>query len=641
MSDFVLTEEQENILDIFASPSMPDLGVVALAGAGKTTLLVELGHELSFIRPDSTAYYLTFNSRNAKEVKEKFAKSYGGRNVVAKTIHSLAWSNISRDPEWNHLIKKMKSHREPLYKIRGSFVQGSVYGYLTSLGKHRVVREGDMYYAARRTIGNFCKSDEKQISHAHVPLLENLPEDDHASQDEYARIVLPIARRLWDDILNPDGVAAVEHDHYLKVWQLTDPVIGKPGDVILYDEAQDAKPCIVSIIYSQDHCQKVAVGDHYQAIYYFTGAINALRNITKSPEVKEATLTTSWRFGANVARSATDMLRYIGCDDLTMKGNPKVDSLVYAYSTSPPADIDAYITRSNAEAITVLVKLLSSGLKAHAVMDVKTVVNTCDDLELMMAGKSAKKTAELRDVEDISELQGLLDKERSEGKKILSDSALYNIILDEGPANIRHTVEQTVPASKADVVVSTIHKAKGMEWDNVALVWDNYRSIPRRRVSTKGNRKPWGDYFTGNQLAEQMLLYVAITRARKRMYIPADIARIMGITVDNEDSFPNWGMENALDYIRSGGDLVPFREGKEVEVPEEMNDLAIRIRTALMGDSDWPGVSYTEKQMPDSEIYRHITEDDAELVKGGAMTDSAEEMMVSPALLKAGLERMG
>lgn len=124
MSDFVLTDEQENILDIFASPSMPDLGVVALAGAGKTTLLVELGNELSFIRPDATAYYLTFNSRNAKEVKEKFAKSYGGGNVVAKTIHSLAWSNISRDPEWSHLIKKMKSHREPLYKIRGELRSG-------------------------------------------------------------------------------------------------------------------------------------------------------------------------------------------------------------------------------------------------------------------------------------------------------------------------------------------------------------------------------------------------------------------------------------------------------------------------------------------------------------------------------------
>lgn len=639
----VLTDEQEAILDIFSSPSRPSMAIEALAGAGKTTMLVEIGRELDYIRPGAVAHYVTFNAKNAKDVKEKFAKAYGGKNVIAKTMHSLAWGSVARDPEWKHLIDKMRISRQPLYKIRGSFVQGCTFSYRTTLGKDKYLGEGDLYYAARSTVSNFCKSAEREISPSHVPRLDKLPGDDDVSQGEYARIVLPIARRLWDDILNPDGVAAIEHDHYLKVWQLTNPVIGEPGDVILYDEAQDARPCITDIIYSQEHCQKVAVGDHYQAIYYFTGAVNALRKIMGFSDVKTAQLTTSWRFGENVAQSATDVLRYIGCDSLTVRGNPGVDSRVYAYGEAPPMDVDAYITRSNAEAISILIKVLSSGLKAHAVMDVNTVVDACDDITLMMGGKSAKKISELRDLENLAELEGVLDKERSEGKKILSGSALYSIILDEGPVNIKNTVKQTVPANKADVVISTVHKAKGLEWDRVALVWDSHRSLPRRGASSEGHRKPWGDYFAGNLLAEQMLLYVAITRARQCMYIPEEIARVMGITVDNENSFPRWKLADSLDYIRSGGEHIPFREGKPVEVPVELDELAIELRGKLLGDHEWPGAAYSEKQLPTSEILRLLPQDMEEVLKGPKTVQGKgipNKETVDPVALRYGLESM-
>ena len=42
-------------------------------------------------------------------------------------------------------------------------------------------------------------------------------------QEDVARLLLPYARRAWDDIRSPGGSLRFEHDHYLKMWALTGP----------------------------------------------------------------------------------------------------------------------------------------------------------------------------------------------------------------------------------------------------------------------------------------------------------------------------------------------------------------------------------------------------------------------------------
>lgn len=61
------------------------------------------------------------------------------------------------------------------------------------------------------------------------------------------------------------------HDVYLKQWQLSGPEL-TGWDAILYDEAQDADPCVADVIERQAHAQLVAVGDPAQAIYVDSGA---------------------------------------------------------------------------------------------------------------------------------------------------------------------------------------------------------------------------------------------------------------------------------------------------------------------------------------------------------------------------------
>lgn len=73
--------------------------------------------------------------------------------------------------------------------------------------------------------------------------------------------------RAWADLQDPDqGVVRFEHDHYLKMWALTEPKID--ADFVFLDEAQDTNPVLENIFVAQrDHAQLVMVGDSAQAIY--------------------------------------------------------------------------------------------------------------------------------------------------------------------------------------------------------------------------------------------------------------------------------------------------------------------------------------------------------------------------------------
>ena len=80
-------------------------------------------------------------------------------------------------------------------------------------------------------------------------------------------------------------------------------------DVLLYDECQDAEPCVADVVERQAHAQLVAVGDSAQAIYAWRGAGDFLAAV---PTRHRLALTQSWRFGQAIADEANVWLSVIG-----------------------------------------------------------------------------------------------------------------------------------------------------------------------------------------------------------------------------------------------------------------------------------------------------------------------------------------
>ena len=72
---------------------------------------------------------------------------------------------------------------------------------------------------------------------------------------------------------DPREPVPLGHDGYLKLWALSNPMI--PAEFILLDEAQDSNGVVVGLLARQP-AQVVLVGDRYQQIYEWRGAVNAM-----------------------------------------------------------------------------------------------------------------------------------------------------------------------------------------------------------------------------------------------------------------------------------------------------------------------------------------------------------------------------
>ena len=87
----------------------------------------------------------------------------------------------------------------------------------------------------------------------------------------------------------------------------------------MLDEAQDSNPVILDVL-AQAAVKTIYVGDRFQQIYTFRGAVNAMDTV-QTPNTSY--LTQSWRFGPNIARFATDITDYLGAPK-PLLGNPGI-----------------------------------------------------------------------------------------------------------------------------------------------------------------------------------------------------------------------------------------------------------------------------------------------------------------------------
>src|SRR5690349_24739000 len=91
-----------------------------------------------------------------------------------------------------------------------------------------------------------------------------------------------------EESTSPNGRTSITPDVYLKVCEQSRPTIN--ADFILFDEAQDSDGLMLSVLKHQ-RTQVIYVGDPYQQIYEWRGAVNAMEHIT----APQCALTESFR----------------------------------------------------------------------------------------------------------------------------------------------------------------------------------------------------------------------------------------------------------------------------------------------------------------------------------------------------------
>lgn len=480
------TPEQEAAIALFGEGH--NTAIQARAGAGKTSTL----KLLAGTTPKRGAY-VAFNRAIVDDAK----RSMPG-NVTASTAHSLAFRTVGKRYQHRLNSRRMRS-TDIARKLR---VDHFVIKYGT---QSKVMQPGYLGGLAMRAVTIFCQTADTEPGLQHIPYIDgiDLPTEDgrrtFGNNREVAAHVLPAVRRAWEDLQRLDGELPFTHGHYLKLWQLDDPVI--PADFILFDEAQDASPVMLAAVTAQRDAQLVFVGDSEQAIYEFTGAVNALDNV---PSDHTAYLTQSFRFGDAIAEQANAVLARLGASP-PVSGTPSIASAVV-----PVAEPDAVLCRTNAAAVQTVLEAQRVGQRPHLVGGGDEVVRFAKAAkELMDRGDTWHP--DLACFESWKEVQDYVEHDEQGGELKL----LVSLVDSFGAEVIESALGRMPAEDKASLVVSTAHKSKGREWGSVQLAGD----FP----DPKEGRDP--------STAELRLLYVAVTRARYEL----DVSGVALLT-DQDDA---------------------------------------------------------------------------------------------------------
>jgi superfamily I DNA/RNA helicase len=298
--------------------------------------------------------------------------------------------------------------------------------------------------------------------------------------------IAPAVGRAWADISSADGALTYTHDFYLKAYQLTGPRID--AEVILVDEAQDLSPVLADIVAHQDHAQLILVGDPWQSIYGWLGAVDAMNTIATDTRCY---LTQSFRFGAAIAEVANGLLARLDAE-LRVRGHPDIDSTV-----GPLTAPEAMLTRTNAETLRQLLHHLAAGRSVALVGGNRPLAAFCRAaVDLTETGHTSHP--DLACFGSWGQVVDYVDEDQQGGELKL----LVQLIERFGAAKLLDALAHTRAEDDADVVISTAHKSKGRQWDSVALTGD-YPSP-----------KPGPDDKSPEELR---LLYVAVTRARHHL----------------------------------------------------------------------------------------------------------------------------
>ncbi|KAK6176078.1 hypothetical protein SNE40_014433 [Patella caerulea] len=492
-----LTHEQLRIVK-YTPVEKEIIKIVAFAGTGKTTTLVRYTQ----LRPNLRFLLVVYNKSVCEHAKTKFPS-----NVTIKTGHGLAFGVTGRRYK---AANKLNSYGLKVYSVAMELQN---------------IKGENLYVRAKfvlETLNNFLSSSDKTINVDHAPSFHR--NDDgviKVIEDSSKSIYVNDAAYLWRRMKDyNDKKIGMTHDGYLKLYQLQEPQLSD-YDVILIDEAQDLTPSVIDIMLQQRQT-KILVGDPHQQIYSFRGAVNAMQHI---PSTKTFYLTQSFRFGPEIAHVAACCLQLLKkVTEKTIVGHGKPGKI-----TGETIGQLAIIARCNFTLFAEAVKKCcysnmenqkvgfvggTDGFGFPIIQDIYTLMMPSHE---RIAAKREIRNSFIARFKTIGDLEKYATKAMD--PELLGKIKIVKTYNHNLPGHIDKILSKTIKdICVADVVFSTAHKAKGLEFSTVKVTDDYTYLGPGSSVVLGPGPVPYD---------ESNLLYVAITRAKQALQMSPVIVKIL------------------------------------------------------------------------------------------------------------------
>lgn len=457
------------------------INIAGVPGAGKTTLVGDIANQT----PSSRFLYVSFGSENSKGAKARLPN-----NVFCSSLHAFARQALGIS----------------LSRLRNSLSMSDYSAHLKQLG---IPLADAKSLDAFQTLNSlFCASG---IAFNNMPdvYLRNKKQFPQLSDLELSKL-LTTYRDYWIELWKPGCSTPITHGMYLKQYSLAATTL--PFDYLVTDEAQDLNDAMFATVqrmkFVTPELKTITLLDPLQQIYAFLGASHKASmlefhfRLTETHRFGQRLCSLVNRFieaqsGINYGTriwsqsNKTEIYDHIGLGELISKiktgFKPTFISrynhtLWHIMEKLAEAGISCSINGKDTDELHWLIslhklylgqKVTTNGLGGYTYEHYKKMAQVNDNANILMACRFVERL----------------------GK---NGADKFNLLLDN-----------LVPTKQAKVLLTTVHQAKGLEFNHVIMANDFADCIDASR----------GD-FKAVEREDAHLIYTAITRTKRSIYLP-------------------------------------------------------------------------------------------------------------------------
>ena len=472
------SEEQVAIFN-FVDSGKGNAVIEARAGTGKTTTIkaaFDFAHENKIL-------YAVFNKRNQREAEEKIKDV----RVEVKTLHSLGykyiqsvWKGVRPDDnvEWDRIDSATSQ-----YNFRSDAERQEAGGAI-----YRVVS------FAKNTTINPTLSELQNIMESQ-DVLCNCVDSETICAFALAAMEKSKVKDAQGRISFNDMVWLPVAMNWVKQWY----------DLVCIDECQDMN--MPQLLMARGACKSngriIVVGDPRQAIYGFRGAVqNGMAMMKTQLNAQVFPLTTTYRCPRKVVEMAREIV-----PDYNAAPEAPDGSIEYLNGNSMLKEAkpgDAILSRLNAPLMIHAMRLLRNGVSAR--IEGRDIGAQLENMVKNFKAKTVEDLLTRIAKWESTECDRLAKKKNPERKiEACHDQAITLNTLCEGcesissvTSKIRSLFEDSDKSTRPAVVLSSVHKAKGLEWNRTFMLMET---------------------FNQRNQEESNIYYVALTRCKTHLFL--------------------------------------------------------------------------------------------------------------------------
>lgn len=478
-----LDEYKQAIVDEYQSTNR-NIFVSATAGSGKTFTLCKLAE---ITPPIKSSIFLAFNKSIAEELGQRLP-----RTVKASTLHSCALSSLCKAFSLNFALSDSKNFNLAKEKMNFKGVHSKrIPGMIMKICR--------LYDLMRF---NLVQDDVEAI----ISLGERYGEEADENLAKRAIELRMLNKKIADNYFLKGGSGKLPMDFTDMLYYATQYVHRedfKQYNVVMLDECQDISPLQFEVVKmcKTPRGRLIAVGDEKQSIYSFMGSnLDSLQAIKNAPNTVTLPLSMTYRCAQDIVAEACKVF-----PDGIVAAPGAVKGFVGDGTFKDAQEGDFILCRNNVPLVDAFITLLRQGKKC-------TILGKEFGDELVSLIDSVEDVWGLEQVLEnmISKLQkkGVKSPTKCEAYDKLNEKvnvllSLYEYFGDLETVRSR-IYDIFVENASRGITLSTIHKSKGLESDNIYFLEPEL--LPSKYATTELAL-----------YAERCLKFVAITRARKRL----------------------------------------------------------------------------------------------------------------------------